>query len=421
MEAKAKEISKTIFPAVAAEIPRADKACIDAMLRFARYSAGTKGIANMLVMARSEPGIAVNVDQLDADPWLLNLPNGTFELKTFTLRPHDRADLITKLCPTPYDPDADCSLWHSMIKTITGGNEALASFLRRYAGLCLTGSAREHILPVFYGNGANGKSTFLGALMHMLGPDYSMKAPPDLLLVTKGDRHPTERADLFGMRLVVASETENGRRFAESLVKDLTGGERARARRMKQDNFEFSQTWKIVVCTNHRPIVRGTDHGIWRRLKLVPFTVNIPEPDQDKDFPEKLKAEASGILNWCLLGLQEYLADGLGEPEAVKTATKAYRDEMDLAQRFMDECCDRAPDRKCRAAAFYMAFKIWCESIGEQAANERTFRLAITEKGIERKRDNGIWYTGIGLLSDKLPIEATEGTEPTEPNSGIGA
>ena len=419
MEANAKKVAEFIFRDIAAAIAISDKPTIDAMLRFGRYSAGTKGIANMLAMARSEPGIVVKPDQLDADPWLLNLPNGTLELKTITLRPHDRADLITKLCPTLYDADAECPLWRGMVATITDRNDVLQRFLRRLAGLWLTGSAREHILPVFHGDGANGKSTYLGALMHMLGGDYSMKAPPELLMVKRGETHSTERADLFGMRLVVSSETEEGRRFAESLVKDLTGGERARARRMRENNFEFPQTWKIVVCTNHRPIVRGSDFGIWRRLKLVPFTVKIPEANQDKDLPEKLKAESSGILNWCLIGLQEYLAEGLGEPAEVTAATAGYRAEMDVVQRFVDECCILSIDHQSRATAFYKAYKGWCESVGEPAATERSFRLAITEKGFERKTNNGVWYRGIGLLSDKLPIDATEPTEGTEPTSGM--
>jgi P4 family phage/plasmid primase-like protien len=408
MEAKAKHVAELHFPAIARELAAGgtrDKANLDAMLRFARYSSSAKGIGAMVLMARSESGIVVKPEQLDADPWLLNVPNGTLVLRTFTLRPHNRVDLLTKLCPTPYYPDADCPHWRRMVETITAGNQTLIGFLRRLAGLWLTGLSREHIFPVFHGDGANGKTTYLGAIMHMLGTDYSMKAPQELLLVKKNDSHPTERADLFGQRLVVASETEDGRRFAEALVKDLTGGERQRARRVKENNFEFDQTWKIVVSTNHRPRVRGTDRGFWRRLKLVPFTVIIPDDEQDKELPEKLKAEASGILNWCLLGLQEYLAEGLGEPAEVVEATKGYREEMDIVQRFIDECCVLDGKNECRAAACYKAFKSWGESIGEKALTEVSFRKAITDKGIERKKNNGVWYRGLGLLRSERQLE----------------
>jgi putative DNA primase/helicase len=408
MEAKAKRVAEVLFLSAAEALALSDRTTMDAILSFCRYSSGSRGIANTVTMARSEPGVGVTTAQLDSDPWLLNLPNGTLELKTITLRPHSQSDRLTKLCPTPYDPDADCPLWRGMVATITDHNEVLQRFLRRLAGYWLTGLVREHILPIFWGEGANGKSTYLGALLGMMGRDYAMKAAKDFLTIRSGEVHPTEQADLYGKRLAVAIETENGKSLAESLVKELTGADDIRARKMRQDFWQFGPTHKLVLATNHKPLLRGTDHAIWRRLKLTPFTVTIPDDEQDKSLPEKLKAEASGILNWCLLGLQEYMADGLGEPSEVTEATAGYRVEMDVFGKFFGDCCLVGNGYSCRASDLYKHYHAWCEANGEHSVSGRRFGMGMTEKGFERKTNNGVWYLGIGLLGDR-PL--TEGTE----------
>ena len=194
--------------------------------------------------------------------------------------------------------------------------------MQRLAGYALTGDTSEHVLPFLYGTGANGKTTLINALMQTLG-DYAQLAAPDLLLAKRG-AHPTELADLFGMRFVASASVEDGRRLAESLAKQLTGGDRVKARRMREDFWEFEPTHKIFLAANHKPIVRGTDHGIWRRVKLVPFTVTVPAEEQDKRLAEKLTAEAAGILAWAVRGCLDWQSDGLGEPEEVKAATKEY-------------------------------------------------------------------------------------------------
>ena len=187
----------------------------------------------------------------------------------------------------------------------------LIGFVRRLAGYWLTGSVRDHVLPVFHGTGANGKSVFLGTLLAMLGPDYACKSPASLLLANAAEQHPTGLADLHGKRLVACIEADAGRRLNEALVKELTGGDSIRARRMREDFWEFAPSHKLVLATNHRPAVRGTDNGIWRRLRIVPFGVTIPTQQQDTELPDKLAVELSGILNWALLGCAEWLADGL--------------------------------------------------------------------------------------------------------------
>ena len=255
----------------------------------------------MVELAQSIPGIPVQLIQLDSDHCLLNCLNGTLDLRTGILRPHERDDLLTKCIPIVYDPHAQCPLWLNFLNEITAGNENLSAFLQRAMGYGLTGVIREHVLFVLYGTGRNGKSTFLNTIMAMLGA-YAMKASAELLMASKYDRHPTEKADLHGRRLIAALETEQGRKLNEVLVKELTGGDPIRARRMREDFWEFWPTHKVFLATNHKPVITGTDHAIWERIRLIPFTVTIPRDRQDTMLADKLKAELAGILAWAVQG-----------------------------------------------------------------------------------------------------------------------
>ncbi len=202
--------------------------------------------------------------------------------------------------------------------------------------MALVGEVLENILAILHGTGANGKSVFIETICGMLGDDYAMFAAPTLLLVDRWGRHPTERADLFGKRLVCINETGEGNRLSESTVKQLTSREKIRARRMREDSWEFSPTHSIVLATNHRPEVRGTDYGIWRRLRLVPFGVVIPEPERDNELAEKLQSEWPAILRWAVAGCLAWQRGGLAEPEQVKVATAEYRAEQDVLGEFID-------------------------------------------------------------------------------------
>jgi putative DNA primase/helicase len=249
-------------------------------LKWALESESARRINAMLDLARSEPGIPILPDQMDSDPWLFNCVNGTLDLRTGKLREHRREDYITKVCPTRYNANAVCKAWLRFLGGVFPDDEGepdteLITFNQRLLGRCLTGDVSEQILPIFWGSGANGKSTLINAILETMGDDYAMKANADLLMTSRGERHPTELAQLFGMRLVVASETHQGRRINETLVKDLTGGEPIRARRMREDFWEFKPTRKVILLTNHKPRVAGTDEGIWRRLRLLPFTTTF--------------------------------------------------------------------------------------------------------------------------------------------------
>ncbi|WP_165252967.1 phage/plasmid primase, P4 family [Paludisphaera soli] len=351
----------------------------------------------MIAMAATEPGIPILPEEMNRDGWLLNCRNGTIDLRTGELRPHDRADLITQLCPVDFDPDAECPQWEATLDLFFDKNQALIAYWQRVCGYALVGVVRDHVMPVCYGDGSNGKSTILGTLLDVLGTCYAMKAPPAMLMAKAVESHPTDRADLHGKRLVVAIETEAGRRLDEVMVKELTGGDRIRARRMRQDFWEFSPTHTIIMATNHKPVVKGTDNGVWRRLRMIPFAVKVDAANADTAMPDKLRAEFPGILAWCVRGCLAWKEVGLAEPDIVSKATAEYRSEQDVVGLFLGDRALLDPSVKRRCSEVYQAYQSWAESAGERAMTLRAFGDAMKERGVETKTSNGKWYVGVGL------------------------
>jgi putative DNA primase/helicase len=408
----AKEVGKALWAESEAWARQSDpdgdkgnKAVLKLMAVFCTASNSDHGLRAMLALARSEAGIPVLPENLDGDSWLFNVQNGTIDLHTGQLQEHRREDYVTKLAPVTFDPSADCPVWCKFLSVALPDVE-LRGFVRRLVGYCLTGSTQEHVLPLLYGIGANGKSTFLNAVLALLGTDYAIKAPTDLLLAKKNESHPTELADLFGKRFVACIEAEDGRRLAESLVKELTGGDRIRARRMREDFWEFQATHKIWLAANHKPQVRGTDHGIWRRIKLIPFTVTIPDDEQDKELLNKLLAELPGILNWALAGCEEWQRHGLGEPPTVKVATADYRSEMDVLGDFIADRCIVADGCRANTTALYEMYKAWADEHGERQITSQRFGNQLTERGFEKDRDTAsgrIFRHGIGIRESRTP------------------
>ena len=375
------------------------------LVKWALASEKRERIGAMLYLAEAEEGIPILPADMDSDPWAFNVLNGTIDLRTGELRPHRQADRITKLCPLEFDPDARCPRWLATLDKFFHRADAtrkaeLIDYWQRLCGYAMAGVIRDHVMPVAYGIGANGKSTMLGALLDVFGPDYAMKAAPDMFMAKKTDSHPTDRADLFGKRLVVAIETEAGRRLNETMVKELTGGDRIRARRMREDFWEFSPTHTLIMATNHKPGIRGTDTGIWRRIKLVPFTVSVSDAEADKGMPDKLRAEAAGILAWCVKGCLEWQRRGLDAPAEVTEATAGYRAEQDLIGLFLDQCVDRGPALKVKAGDLYQRYKTWAESGNEHVMTLTRFGEAIRERGIESRKSSYCWYLEIGLKDD---------------------
>ena len=342
-------------------------------------------------------------DDLDRDPWLLTCLNGTLDLTTGELLPHQRGDRITKLAPVDYDPTAKAPSWAAFLDRIMAGNAGLITFLQRAIGYSLTGDTREQVLLILHGTGANGKSTLLETLTALLG-EYATKTPTETLLLKKmAGGIPADVARLRGARLVTAVEAEEGQRLAESLVKQMTGGDTLAARRLYQDFEEFKPAFKLWLATNHKPQIRGTDLAIWRRLRLVPFTVTIPEAEQDKTLGAKLAAELPGILAWAVRGCLDWQRDGLGTPAEVRQATAAYREEQDTLAGWLDECCILDPTATATAGELYKNYTAWCEANGkrkEEQESSTSFGLRLGDRGFDKYKDKKtkrVVYMGLGL------------------------
>ena len=373
------------------------------LFRWGLKSQSNGAINSMLSLASTEPGMSVTIEQLDADPYLLAAANGTIDLRHGTLRSHRRSDLITKISEVRYDPEALCPTWERFLLDVFDGDEDLVGFVRRFAGYSLTGDVSEQVMIFAYGSGRNGKTTLLNTLRGITG-DYGIQLDPAVLVGEAGDQHPTGLTDLRGARFVATVETEQGNRLNESLVKQLTGGDPIRARRMRQDFFEFNPTHKLWFAGNHLPRIAGTDIGIWRRLALLPFKVEFGPGKADKDLPAKLAAESPGILAWAVKGCMEWIADGLGIPAAVTEATGAYRQSQDHLGRFLSDRCVTGPACYVVTAELREVYEKWCSEQGERAWTAQAVARELTSRGFspttvgtgyDRKRA----WIGVGLLA----------------------
>jgi len=400
-----------------------------ALAKHATASESETRIRAMIELAKSE--VPISPDKLDADPWLLNVLNGTIDLRTGELREHRREDLITKLAPVEYDPQAKAPTWEVFLGRVLP-SEDLRGFVQRAAGYSATGDTSEQCLFIHHGPGANGKSTFQETIAAVLG-DYAMRTPTETLLVKRSGGVPNDVARLKGARFVTASETEEGRRLAESLVKDLTGQDTISARFMWAEWFDFKPTHALHLSTNHKPEIRGTDPAIWRRIRLIPWAVTIPPAEQDRKLAEKLREELPGVLAWIVRGCLEWQREGLQAPEEVRQATKAYRTEMDLLAAFLADCCLRGEGEDAFAGELWGAWKRWCEETGEQAGSQKRFGGRLTERGFLNHRDSRtgrkVWSgvslrpnwesrAGISLNHSNVRFAGnSESSEPSEPKN----
>jgi len=337
--------------------------------------------------------LSIDPALLDADPWLLNVANGTIDLRTGELRDHRQEDYITQLIDIEYDPGARAAAFERMLVEITNEDQVaqrpLAAFLQRWFGYCATGSTREQSFVVHWGAGANGKTTLLEAIAGVLGP-YATTAPPRLLMATKGERHPTEIASLFGRRMVTAHESGEADSLNEDLIKQATGSDRLTARFMRQDFFSFLPTHKLQLLTNHKPLVRGQDTGMWRRILLVPYAVRFGtagevargerERLKDVDLPQKLLVERPGILSWIVAGARQWHERGLNAPDIVRAAGAEYRSEQDRVGQFAAEHLVRNPEGVeplTGAYSVYDRYRRWCESSGYVKLGRERFKEAL--------------------------------------------
>lgn len=364
----------------------------------AKALASAKTVAAVVQLARVDRRIAATADQWDADRWSLNTPGGVVDLRSGMMRPHRRDDHMTKI--TAVSPGGDCPLWRAFLRRVTADDEALAAYLQRLAGYALTGITTEEQLAFLYGTGGNGKSKFIGALIGLLG-DYHKTAPIETFTESHTDRHPTELAMLRGARLVSAVETQEGRRWAETKIKTLTGGDRIAARFMRADFFEYVPQFKLVVVGNHKPGLRSVDEAIRRRLHLVPFTVTIPPDERDTDLGEKLKAEWPGILTWMIEGCLAWQREGLSPPAAVTSATDAYLEAEDAVAAWLDECCERDPNTWTGSGELFAAWTAWAQKAGEYVGTSKRFVQALETRGFQSMRRQNI--RGFLGLRARLP------------------
>ncbi len=354
----------------------------------------------MMALAQSEEKIPILPEHFDADPWLLNIENGTLDLRTGELRPHQQEDLLTKLAPISYNPKAQCPMWLSFLNTVFAGDQELINFIQLFTGYALTGDVSEHVLLIAYGIGANGKSTFFDTLLALLG-DYGWQAPPDLLLQQQAGHHPADEASLFRVRLAVCAETPGNRRLDTAKMKRLTGGEKVTARRMREDWWSFDPTHKLALGSNHKLMVDTTDHGTWRRPKMVPFAVTIPPDQRDKKLSQKLRSELPGILRWAVEGCLRWQQQGLSEPKAIQNATESWRQESDALGGFLESCCKMEARGKETAKTLYSSYLTYCETNGEEPLKQTSFGRRLSERGLcsEKKPGGARIWKGVRLLT----------------------
>jgi putative DNA primase/helicase len=366
-------------------------------------SESARALNAMISLAQSEKGIPKRLTDFDREPMLLNCLNGTLDLQTGKMRQHCRADFLMKATPVAYDPGAICPHWNQFLKVITDGNVDLVAFLRCAAGYSLTGDISEHVLFLLYGRGANGKSVFLETLRYILG-DYAATAEFESFMVAKNRPIRNDLARLRGSRFVVATESELGQRLAENVIKQMTGSDTVTARFLYSEHFEFRPEFKLWLATNHRPRIVGQDDGIWRRIRLIPCPVSISKDQQDHHLADKLKCEASGILNWALGGLADWLDEGLREPEAVEKATSDYRQDQDTVNAFLHTQCIQGSELEARAYEVYLAYKNWASEVGEWPVSKRDFANALNDRGYKKVKigqrvgkSSGAYWKGMSL------------------------
>lgn len=357
-----------------------------------------RSVAAIEKLVRADREHAATADQWDADPRLLNTPNGIVDLKTGEMIPHDSMHNMTKMAAV--SPGGDCPLWLSFLDKVTGNNLQLRDYLKRVAGYCLTGITAEHAMFFAYGTGRNGKGVFLNTLVRILG-DYAMTASPDTFTESGSSKHLTVLARLQGARLVVSQETEEGIPWAEARIKSVTGGDPITANFMRQDPFTFMPQFKLFIAGNHKPGLKSVDEAIRARFNLVPFTVTISPSERDPGLSEKLWAEASGILAWAIEGCLDWQSVRLRPPAAVSAATSDYFDSEDAISLWVAECCEVAPNYEAMSAVLFKSWQAWAINNGEKPGSHKIFGRTMEKHGYPSLRHTRI---GTPIQGLRLPV-----------------
>jgi len=372
----------------------------DALASFAKATDTRKGLSNMLALAANRLRFALTADDFNQDAWLLGVGDVTIDLKTGNPREPRREDLITNVVGAGYDEAAQCPLWLKFLDRIFPDDE-LRKYVKRAVGYCLTGSMAEQVFFFCYGMGANGKSVFLAILRALLN-EYAQQADFNTFLVQRNEKVRNDLAALASARVITAIEAEEGGRLSMQVIKSWTGGDPVTARFLFGENFTFQPQGKIWLAANNRPAITERNHAAWRRVRLIPFNVTIPEGEQDKDLEAKLQEELPGILNWALEGLQDYLQNGMLTPEAVQEATEEYRKENDSIEAFLVECCEIGKLKACKNVDLYGQYQNFCRMSGLTALSQHKFSPEMKNRtGISSNRNMcGVFWKGVDLKPD---------------------
>lgn len=357
-------------------------------------------------------------EEFDRHKYLMNVENGIINLKTGKLQPHDREVGLTKIANVIFDEKAKCPEWLNFLEQIFQGDKELIEYMQRLIGYSLTGEITEQIMVFLIGGGSNGKSTFINIVKDLLG-EYGKQAKSDTFIKKKETGANNDIARLVGARFVSAVESEEGEVLADSFVKQITGGEPILARFLRQEYFEFIPEFKVFFTTNHKPVIKGTDEGIWRRIKLVPFNLQLPKHKRDLKLPEKLSLEMPGVLNWAVEGCLKWQQSGLKEPEIVAKATGDYKEDMDILGPFLYERCHKNETQKIEAKELYKVYSDWCYQNGEHSLPNRKFYRTLESQGFKKIRGAGnkIFISGVTLIERKssyLQEELLENEENSE-------
>lgn len=377
------------------------------LVDYARKSESQRAIRAMTELATS--AMAAIPDDFDQDPYILNLKNRTLDLKTLEFREHIATDMLTKVAGVSYKPEADCPKWLAFLDKIFEGNKDLVDYIQTALGYSLTGNTGEQCWFILYGIGANGKSTFMNIVQEILG-DYGINTPFDTFLSRgKGNNIPNDLARMRGARFVSAIEAGENRKFNEPLLKTIVGSDLITARFLRQEYFDFYPECKIWLASNHKPLVKEFSSGFWRKIRLIPFKVVIPEEERILQYDKILLEEKEGILNWILKGYKKWKGEKLKTPDEIKEATAQYRDQMDVLAEFIEECCIEDHQVRITTKELYKAYKGWCDENNEKEIVKKVFGRRLEERGYRSVRfgspiQNRGWQ-GIGLKNkeEELP------------------
>ena len=363
-----------------------------------KYSRGSNGKTNML--KESQHLLPITPSEFDKDKFLINVQNGYIDLKNGSLNPHDREKFFTRISNVEFTDKSQCDQWEDFLKQIFDNDMELIEYIQKAVGYSLSGSTEEQMMFILYGNGRNGKSVFLDIITDMLGTYATNIQPQSIMVKQQSNNASPDIAKLDGARLVTTTEPNDGMRFDEGLVKQLTGGDKVTARYLHENEFEYEPQFKLWMATNHKPIIRGTDDGIWRRMAIIPFTVQIPEHKVDRNLKYKLRGEMTAILNWAVEGFLKWQREGLKEPQVISNQRGEYREEMDPIITFIEERCIVGQGEKIQSSPLYQAYREWASANGQYMMNSTKFGREMGNKFPKVKSGGVILYNGIALMND---------------------